>query len=189
MPKSMKIAVAVLMPLVVIVGAMYGLAKIGVLPVGRFAEKNKALGTVLKMAGLYRPRPRAVQSAAPAPDPLAGEKKELAAQRAALEQERAALQAQREAQQRPQPVAQTAERPAPPDPKNIARLASVYEQMPPETVTRIFAKLPNDQVIALLHRMDEKQVGQILALLAPDRAARLTVELAQPAPDSTPRTA
>ena len=70
---------------------------------------------------------------------------------------------------------------AAPDPKSLSRLASGYEQMPPEKVMPIFSKLPDPQVIALLRRMDEKQVALILAIVPPERAARMTLALAKPA--------
>jgi hypothetical protein len=181
MPKMGKIVLAILVPLLVIVGGLYGLAKVGIIPVGPLAEKNKALIPVLKMTGLYHPEPARktkvvpAHDTVPAPDPLAP-------QRAELEQERADLQAQRDAAQRAAAAAQAAQ----PDPRNFARLATVYEQMPPESVTRIFAKLPADHVIGILRRMDEKKVGDILALLPPDRAAQVTEALSRPAPpDST----
>ncbi len=180
MPKPVKIVLAVVVPLLIILGGVYGLAKVGIIPVAKLAEKNKALRPILKLVGLYHPSKPGnkalvpaslVKPAAPAPDPLASE-------RAALEQERAALQAQREAQQRAQADAQAAQ----PDPANVARLATVYEQMPPESVTRIFAKLPADHVIAILRRMDEKKVSAILVLLPPDRAAQVTESLSRPVP-------
>ncbi|HZP81742.1 MAG TPA: hypothetical protein VFB21_08915 [Chthonomonadaceae bacterium] len=177
----MKVALAVIVPLVIIVGAVYGLAKVGVVPVSKLAQKNKALGTALKAVGLYHP----LKPAAPkvtltaAADPLAEEKKALEAQKAALAKERADFEAQRAAQKRGDSASPSG---SGLDPKNVARLAAVYEQMPPEAVTRIFAKLPANQVLAIVRRMDEKQVGQILMLLPPERAAQMTQALSQPVP-------
>lgn len=186
MPKGVKIALAVILPLMVILGVVYGLAKFGVLPARKYAQKNNAMGKALRMIGLGSPRLPARQVNMPAPvDPLAAEKKALAAERDALTKERAALQAQPA-----QPAAlhnasdtkDAASATAPPDPKEVARLASVYEQMSPDALKKIFDKLPDDQVIALLRRMDEKQVAEFLALETPERAARLTITLSHPAP-------
>lgn len=181
MPKGMKVALAVVVPLMVIVGVVYGLAKVGVIPVSKLAQKNKALGSALKAVGLYHPpKPAAPQvTLASATDPLAEEKKALEAQKATLAKERADFEAQRAAQRRGDNASPSG---GGPDPKSVARLAAVYEQMPPEAITRIFAKLPTDQVLAIVRRMDEKQVGQILLLLPPERAARMTQALSRPAP-------
>jgi hypothetical protein len=185
MPKIIKIFLFVFFPLFLIIGGAYGLAKIGVIPVRNLAKKNPALRKVLHVVGLDSPKlpTRQVARASasvPAPDPLEGQRKALAEQRAALEKERADWETERQSQQKAVAV-KAAVPDASSDPKSLARLASVYEQMPPESVTRIFAKLPDPQVIALLRRMDEKQVAQILAIVPPDRAARMTLALAKPA--------
>ena len=65
-------------------------------------------------------------------------------------------------------------------------MAAVYEQMPVDKLTKIFSLLPDAQVLALLRGMDEKKVAEILAALAPGRAARFTLALSRPVP---PRTA
>jgi hypothetical protein len=181
-PKGIKIVLYIFLPLFLVIGVAYGLAKIGVLPVRSLAKRSPALGSALKMVGLDSPQLPARQvPATPAADsPQEHEKKALAAQRAQLEKERAEFEAQKAT-----PAKQARDRAddpnAPADPKELARLASVYEQMPPEAVTKIFAKLPDPQVIGLLRRMDEKQVGQILAIVPPDRAAHITLSLAHPA--------
>jgi hypothetical protein len=182
MPKGLKITLLVLLPLLLLAGVAYGLAKFGVLPVRSLAKKNPALGSMLRIVGLDSPKLPAVQvQTAPAADsPQDTEKKALAAQRVQLEKERTAFEAQKNAPAKPaqgKPDDPT----TPSDPRELARLASVYEQMPPEAVTRIFAKLPDTQVIALLRRMEEKQVAQILAIVPPDRAAHFTLTLAHPA--------
>lgn len=183
MPKFLKIFLFVVFPLFLLLGGAYGLAKIGVIPVRKFAKKSKPLSLALRLIGLDSPKLPARQvthATAQAPDPLDGQRKALAEQRAALEKERTDWEAEKAAKQKAAlPKPESAE--AAPDPKSLSRLASVYEQMPPEKVMPIFAKLPDPQVIALMRRMDEKQVAQILALSPPDRAARMTLALAKPA--------
>ncbi len=181
MPKIVKIGLALLLPLLVILGGVYGLAKIGVIPVQSLARKNKALGVILRLAKLTKPEPVVRARAVAAPDPLAAEKKALAAQRAAFDEERTAWQAQRDSQAKNKSEAEAAALTALPDPKELARMATVYEQMPPDTVTRILAKLPDAHALGLLRRMDEKQVAQILALVTPEKAARFTMALSRAA--------
>jgi flagellar motility protein MotE (MotC chaperone) len=187
MKKLIPIVLILVVP--VALGITYGLAKFGVIPVQKLAAKNPTVGKLLTKIGLNSPKlpaPVAAKASAPAPDPLAGEKKVLEAQRKALEEERAAWEADKQAQQKQQTTARRAAAAAAPDPRNVARMASVYEQMPAEAVTPIFTKLPDDQVIALLRKMDEKKVGQILAIQTPERAARLTLALSRPeAPSQT----
>lgn len=180
MPKGVKILLAILIPILVIAGGVYGAAKAGLLPVAKIAASNPGMKAPLKMLGLYKEPPKSVQPAgleAKLPDPLK-------AQREAFEKEKADLEAQLQEQRDAVSKAAATAAAQQPDPKNVTRLASVYEQMDPETVQRIFAKLPEAHVQALLRKMDEKQVGRILALEKPDRAARLTLALSRPAPDA-----
>jgi flagellar motility protein MotE (MotC chaperone) len=182
--KGMKVALVLTLPLAL--GITWGLAKFGVIPVRKLAEKNPKIRPVLKTLALDTPQLPARTGPVPAPpDPLAGEKKALQAQRDTLDEERKKWESQRQAQLRKESDTRAAALRAAPDPKNLARMAAVYEQMSPETVTLIFGKMRDDQVVALLRRMDEKQVGQVLAAVAPERAARLTLALSRPAPERT----
>ncbi len=180
----MKKIIVLIVLLGVMVGGAYGLAKIGIIPVKSMARKSPALRSMLARIGLNSPAVPALRRAAVAlpPDPLAAQKRALVTERAALQQERDAWESERQAQQKSTVQAQTASQSATPDPKQLTRMASVYEEMAPEAVTRIFTKLPDGQVIALLRRMDEQQVGLILAASPPDRAARLTLTLSRPDP-------
>ncbi len=177
-----KIAVIGLGSMILVVGASYGLAKIGIIPVKNLAKHNKMAASSLHAIGLYN-APKSKPAAAVAVDPLAEQKKDLNDQKAALDAERTALQNQ--AATHVKLAASAAPATAPLDPKELARMASVYEQMPADTASKIFAKLPDDQVIALLRKMDEKKVGEILAIATPERAARLTMNLSR-APAPTP---
>lgn len=189
MKKLIVIALIVILP--VGLGVTYGLAKFGVIPVQKLAVKSPVVGKMLAKIGLNSPKlpaPTAASAApAAAPDPLAGEKKALQAQRQALEDERAAWESDKKVQQQQQETSKRTAQVAAPDPRSIARLASVYEQMPADSVTKIFAKLPDDQVIAMLRKMDEKKVSEILAIQTPERAARFTLTLSRA--ENTERTA
>jgi hypothetical protein len=77
------------------------------------------------------------------------------------------------------PVAPPARKTVVVDPAKITRLSSIYEQMPAEDASRVMAKLPDPLVQRILSGMDERQVGKLLGLFPPDRAARLTRALAQ----------
>lgn|GEM_PF-2633855 len=61
--------------------------------------------------------------------------------------------------------------------ENAAHLASVYEQMQPQDAVKILAKLPDPIVVKLLGKMDSMQVSKILPLLPVDRSVRITKEL------------
>jgi flagellar motility protein MotE (MotC chaperone) len=120
-----------------------------------------------------------------APDPAESARKELDAQKAAFEKQRTEWEAQRQAAAKP--AASKADAPPTVDAKSIARLATVYEGMPPDTANKIFTKLPDPEVIAILGQMDEKKVGLILAIVPPDRAARMTLALSKPQPPAPPK--
>ena len=83
------------------------------------------------------------------------------------------------------PVVSPAPKPAPRlSDADLTRLAGVYEQMPVDDASKIMAKLPDSLVEPLLRRMDERQVGKLLATFAPERAARLTQAMARTAPQN-----
>jgi flagellar motility protein MotE (MotC chaperone) len=183
MPKIAKLFLFLICPLFLLLGGAYGLAKVGVIPVKKLTAKNKLAGKLAHMIGLDSPKLPAVQvtpARAVVPDPLAAQKKELEAKNAAFEKQRADWEAVQKLQAK---AAETKvkEQETAVYPKSIARLAAVYEQMPADTANKIFTKLPDAEVIALLRKMDEKKVSQILAIVAPDRAARLTLSLSKPA--------
>ena len=184
MPKLFKVFLFVIFPLFLLLGGAYGLAKVGVIPTKKLAAKNRFAKLAFHLIGLDSPKLPAVQvtpARAVVPDPLDSRRKALAEQRAALEKERSDWEASRQTQTRPV-TEKTATPAAATDPKALTRLAAVYEQMPAETVTKIFAKLPDPEVIALLRKMDEKKVAQVLAIVPPDRAATLTLALSKPTP-------
>jgi flagellar motility protein MotE (MotC chaperone) len=176
MSNGVKIALFGLVPLALILGAAYGLAKIGLIKL----PKNPQLYTVYKALKLPVPQKPVAAAKAPPADPLAAEKRALATMRESLQKERVSWEQQKQSELRDATRAQE-NAAAELDPRSISRLASVYDQMPPKSVAQIFMRLPETQVIALLRRMDEKQVAQILALERPERAARLTQTLARPA--------
>jgi flagellar motility protein MotE (MotC chaperone) len=188
MPKLVKVFLFVIFPLFLVLGGAYGLAKVGVIPIRQVAAKNHALGLALHLIGLDTPKLPSVHvtpASAVAPDPLDSQRRALAAQRSALDKERADWDVQRQAQVKTAAVKTVTEQ-AVADPKSIARLAAIYEQMPAETANKIFSKLPDPEVIALLRKMDEKKVSQILAIVPPDRAARMTLSLSKPAETAAP---
>jgi flagellar motility protein MotE (MotC chaperone) len=193
MPKGLKIALIALIPLVLLLAVAYALAKFNVIPVRKMAQKKPLLRKALALIGLNTPKlpARQATAAAPPPDPLAAQKRALQQQQEAFAQERQDWEAQKQreaakpANGQPAAVAGSngaATEAVVSDPRSVARMASVYEQMPAETVTKIFEKLPDAQVLALLRKMEDKQVAQILAIVAPERAARLTQALSQPPP-------
>jgi hypothetical protein len=191
MPKLIKVFLFVVFPLFLLLGGAYGLAKVGVIPIRQVAAKNRPLRLALHLIGLDTPKLPSVQvtpANAVAPDPLDSQRKALAEQRGALDKERTDWDVQRQAQIKTSAAKTATEQPVT-DPKAIARLAAIYEQMPAETANKIFTKLPDPEVISLLRKMDEKKVSQILAIVPPDRAARMTLSLSKPvAPPPPPAT-
>ena len=174
MPKGLKIGLILLLPLALALGAAYGLAKIHVIKL----PPNPALRPLWKAIGLKPPTvPAPAALAANAPDPLLEQKKALDAEKMKLAEERAALEESQQAQAKP--TAPAAADPNALDPRSVARMATVYEQMPTEKAVTIFAILPDAQALALLRGMDEKKVAEILAAEPPARAARFTLALAQ----------
>ncbi|MCS6775438.1 MAG: hypothetical protein RMJ43_04520 [Chloroherpetonaceae bacterium] len=180
MGKVLRILLVLGIP-VIALPVLWGLARFNVIPVRRMAGQNPALRPVLRALALDTPALPAPPGQAPVrPDPLEGERKALQAQREALAEERRQWEAQRQRQLREAAAARAAALRAEPDPKSLSRLAAIYEQMPAAAVTRILSRMRDDYVVALLQRMDEKQVAQVLAAIPPERAVRLTVALSRP---------
>ena len=62
--------------------------------------------------------------------------------------------------------------------KRFEHLVKVYDVMKPAEVSTLVARLNEDTAVRLLYQMKEKKVGQILAALEPDVAAKLSERLA-----------
>ena len=196
MGKGIKLVLIGVVPLALLLGVGYGLARMQVIPTQKMGLKNPVLGRVLHMAGLYK-APLSLKPGLPGlpgqpGQPTGGqasvgagpspEQQALKAQRNALDKERADWEAQKQAQAKLAEKPKTDVAASMSDPREIARLSSIYEQMPAENVVKIFAKLPDPQTVALLRRMDEKKVGEVLAAIAPERAAFFTQQLSHAAP-------
>lgn len=179
----MKIILTVL-GLVVVLGVLYGLAFLGVIPVQKMAAKNPAMAKALAKMHLAPAKPKAAvaaKTAATAPaDPqqqaLQTQQKQLAADRAQLDKDRTAFEAEK--QQPPTPAGGTISATsdggtAAPGDLN-AKLTAIYATMSPDDIAKIFAKLPDSVVIQNLTPLDERQAGKVLAAMPPDRAARLS---------------
>lgn len=167
-------AVIGLFSVVALLGIVYGLAFLGVIPVQRMAGKSPAMASALSalhLAKAKKPAPHAAAVLTPDPERVAldAQKKALAGGRAQLEKDRADLEARK--QQPPiLPEGGTSPTPAPDD---AAKLGAIYATMSPDDLSRIFGKLPDPDVIRSLTQLDEKKAGQVLAALPADRAARL----------------
>ena len=183
---------------VALLGVLYGLAFLGVIPVQKMAGKSPALASALSALHLAKAKkPAPAAAAAPTPDPeraaLAAQKKAVAVDRARLEKDRADLEASKR-----QPLAAGPNGSAHPTSSqdDAAKLGAIYATMSPDDLSRIFGKLPDPDVIQSLTQLDEKKAGQVLAALPADRAARLArrmsaVSLASApggVPASSPRT-
>jgi flagellar motility protein MotE (MotC chaperone) len=61
----------------------------------------------------------------------------------------------------------------------IARLVKVYEAMKPKQAAEVFDRLPLDLAVGVAAAMREVKIAAVLAAMSPDRAQRLTTELAR----------
>lgn len=58
--------------------------------------------------------------------------------------------------------------------KRIASLAKIYSTMKPEAAARVLVRLDDATFEQVVAKLDKRQAGKILALIDPDRLARLT---------------
>jgi flagellar motility protein MotE (MotC chaperone) len=56
----------------------------------------------------------------------------------------------------------------------VDQLANVYSSMQPQEAAKLMEQLDVQIALALMQRMPEKRIGQILALMSPDRALAIT---------------
>jgi flagellar motility protein MotE (MotC chaperone) len=61
----------------------------------------------------------------------------------------------------------------------IARLVKVYEAMKPKQAAEVFDRLPLELAVGVAAEMREVKIAAVLAAMSPDRAQRLTTELAR----------
>lgn len=64
----------------------------------------------------------------------------------------------------------------------LGQLANVYGSMNPQEAATLIEKLDSQIALALISRMPEKRIGQILALMSPERALSITRMLSNAAP-------
>jgi flagellar motility protein MotE (MotC chaperone) len=67
--------------------------------------------------------------------------------------------------------------------KRITAMAKIYSTMKPEAAARVLVRLDDATFEQVVAKLDKRQAGKILALIDPDRLARLTQS---GAPKSTP---
>ena len=162
--RPLKLVLA-LVPLLLLGGA-WGLAKAGVLPVGKWAGKNPAAGKAFVALGLAGSKKKA-------PVPTGAHSKaeaEPAVTEAAGPEPPAAPPPAPEVP--PADPAPPAEEAAPAD--NPARVARILVTMDSVQVARLFTRMPDAEVAPLLLRMKARTAGEILAALPTPRAVALT---------------
>ncbi len=184
----MKIVFSIL-GLLVLLGVLYGLAFLGVIPAQKMADKNPSLAKVLYKMHLAKTKPKAALklAAQPKADPkqqqIQAEQAQVAADRAQLEKDKAAFEAQKQRAAASPPSPSKA---APSGADTNAKLSAIYATMSPDDIAKIFEKLSDAEVVQNLMPLDEKKAGKILAAMPADRAARLTRQMmASPAPQQT----
>ena len=169
-------ALVITVSLLAVLGIVYGLAFVGIIPVRQIAKKSKPAEAILTAMKLYHPAPSKSASHPPAqlaqaPDPLASDRAALQAEREQLAIEKIQLDKKL-----------TAGPPASASPASVptsSKMSAIYDTMKPSEIAQIFAKLPNPPVCDALMNMDEMKAGKVLAAMPPDRAAKLTTLLNQ----------
>lgn len=181
--KLLRVLMAGMFLAAIALGSVYGLAKAGRISL----PTNPAIAPLYANIGLNpRQSPASARQVAGKSeiDPLAGERRALAVMRESLQKEREDWERLKQAQEKKSAELPPAAKASPSpqnaiDPKALARMATIYEEMPVEKLNKIFTLLPDDEVIQLLRRMEEKKVADILAAEKPARAARLSLILSK----------
>ncbi|MEO7719423.1 MAG: hypothetical protein ABIY70_24745 [Capsulimonas sp.] len=168
-------AVFGLVGLMVVLGAVYALAFLQIIPAQKMAEKSPAMMKIMQPLHLAKPKPKA-KLVAKAGAPVDSAKLALDAQQAKLDADRAQLEIDRQAfaAEKAAPTVGASGQPAAPpiDPKQ--KRLDIYATMGADDIAGIFAKQPDKVVLSDLMALDEKKAGQILAAIPADRAAKLT---------------
>ncbi|MCL5283165.1 MAG: hypothetical protein M1330_00415 [Armatimonadetes bacterium] len=171
MKKLIKVALAVLVPLLIIGGAVYGLAKMKVIPIQKLATKNKTMARILTAIKLYQPS---------APKKPAKQSQPVTSASVAAVALAPATHISPNSSPLSTPPSLPVARPKPStqiNPKRIYQLSNIYDTMDPSDASKILIKLPDSELIPLFRQMDERKVGQILVAFGPTRAAKLTKAL------------
>ncbi len=71
-----------------------------------------------------------------------------------------------------------APKPAGEESKAIKNLVIMYEAMKPKDAARVFDRLGLDVLVPVVQQMNPRKMSEVLAVMAPDRAEKLTVALA-----------
>ncbi len=71
-----------------------------------------------------------------------------------------------------------AAKPAGEESKAIKNLVIMYEAMKPKDAARVFDRLGLDILVPVVQQMNPRKMSEVLAVMAPDRAEKLTVALA-----------
>jgi flagellar motility protein MotE (MotC chaperone) len=60
----------------------------------------------------------------------------------------------------------------------IRNLVTMYETMKPKDAARVFDRLPHDVLVPVVTQMNPRKMAEVLAVMAPEAAEKLTVALA-----------
>ncbi|MGC8668601.1 MAG: MotE family protein [Chthonomonadales bacterium] len=63
--------------------------------------------------------------------------------------------------------------------QKLSKLAAIYEAMPPDDAAKVLPALPDALLVQILRRMDERVAARTLAALDRKRAVRLSLALAR----------
>jgi flagellar motility protein MotE (MotC chaperone) len=69
----------------------------------------------------------------------------------------------------------------------IRNLVTMYETMKPKEAARVFDRLPHDVLVPVVAQMNPRKMAEVLAVMSPEAAEKLTVALATRARTLTPQ--
>lgn len=157
----MKVAAAILVPLLIIAGGVVGLYEAGYL--GRLLPGHARVTARKHASSAARLRPP-IAIARPSASPPA-------------------LPHVNTAQLNQPPTPRPPKSAAVSDPaeveQKLSKLAAIYEAMPAEDAAKVLPALPDPLLVQILKRMDERIAARTLASLDRKRAVRLTLALAR----------
>jgi flagellar motility protein MotE (MotC chaperone) len=64
------------------------------------------------------------------------------------------------------------------DPEALGRLVSMYEAMRPKDAARVFDRLALEVLVPLVEEMNPRRMAEVMAMMSPEAAERLTIALA-----------
>jgi len=171
----------------ILIGVVYGLAFVGIIPVAKIAGKSHAATSLLVALKLEKPHKNKAIRLTGAPIAPASVADPNADQKAALDAERDQLQQEKAMLDRRMQIARTS-KPAALFVPTSDKMVDIYDTMKPDDLAHLFGKLSDASVADALSRMDEGKAGKVLVAMPVDRAAKITALMNRVASGAQPAT-